>query len=73
MITRSLFKKCKKLSDEYSTQVDNYDTRVNWTSKQASKSEYDEELLAMMDFEIRKTRSELEDKLLVLDTRLARD
>ena len=74
MTVKNLIKKCKTLATEYSNKVNTFDSRVTWSIKQPGfVSEYDCQLLEMLDEEAKKTRRELDTNLLILETQLPRD
>jgi dsDNA-specific endonuclease/ATPase MutS2 len=71
--TIELLEDCKELSETYASKITDYTRRTNWTASNDDVTDLDLETLEYIEDDIRKTREEIKNKLLILERHLPRD
>jgi dsDNA-specific endonuclease/ATPase MutS2 len=71
--TIELLEDCKELSETYANKITDYTRRTNWTVGNDAVTDLDVETLEYIEDDIRKTREEIKNKLLIIERQLPRD
>ena len=71
--TIELLEDCKELTDTYAEKISDYPRRTQWTADKEVVTELDAETLEFIEDDIRKTREEIANKLLIIEKHLPRD
>ena len=71
--TIELLEDCKELSETYAEKIADYTRRTQWAASQDVPTELDVETLEFIEEDIRKTREEIQSKLLIIEKQLPRD
>ena len=71
--TIELLEDCKELTDTYAEKISDYTRRTQWTADKEVVTELDAETLEFIEDDIRKTREEIANKLLIIEKHLPRD